>query len=382
MACAPAGESGTLRRVLVATPPNERRPGVAGGELCGFTTACSLLGLPLEFTLQVEAGFGGPRPATVARVEGRRDRLETGYRPHLQPILLCTLGRAGSTWVTQVVGAHPEALAYRPFDFEPRMLDYWMEIVRTLSHPHGYAQAIHPDVTGPRAWFEGRTRAMGPLFLDGDPAVERWVERDSIEELAAFAQRRVDSFYARVAQDQAKAGARRFVERAHEWHEVMLARELYEDARVVFLVRDLRDVLASRLAFNRKTGLRQFGADAAGDDEAYVRGAMREEAAALVQSWRAQEGSSFLLRYEDLVERPAETARALFAQVGLDAAAPTVEATLARAAARMPERQAGHGTTPDPAASIGRWRRDLDPALQAACAEAFGESLAAFGYEV
>ena len=32
-------------------------------------------------------------------------------------------------------------------------------------------------------------------------------------------------------------------------------------------------------------------------------------------------------------------------------------------------------------ASIGRWRDDLSPALQEACAEAFAAPLAAFGYE-
>ena len=109
--------------------------------------------------------------------------------------------------MTHLIGAHPDALAYRPFNFEPRMLDYWLEIVHTASHPHSYAQAIHPDVNQERAWWEGRARWLGPLFLDADPAVGRWVETEAIEEFAAFAQRRVDSFYARVAESQDKPQA-------------------------------------------------------------------------------------------------------------------------------------------------------------------------------
>jgi hypothetical protein len=42
---------------------------------------------------------------------------------------------------------------------------------------------------------------------------------------------------------------------------------------------------------------------------------------------------------------------------------------------------AEHGTAPDPAASVGRWRTDLDDDLARACARSFGEALAKFGYE-
>ena len=117
-----------------------------------------------------------------------------------------------------------------PFDFEPRVLDFWMEIVRTLSHPHSYAQAVDPDVDAERAWWVGRRRSRGPLHVGADPAVERWLETQSVESLAGFAQRQVDAFYESVAAAADKADALRFVERSHEWHEIVLARELYPDA--------------------------------------------------------------------------------------------------------------------------------------------------------
>jgi hypothetical protein len=40
-----------------------------------------------------------------------------------------------------------------------------------------------------------------------------------------------------------------------------------------------------------------------------------------------------------------------------------------------------HKTSPDPESSIGRWRYELDPSLQAICQEAFGDVLKEFGYE-
>ena len=88
-----------------------------------------------------------------------------------------------------------------------------------------------------------------------------------------------------------------------------------------------------------------------------------------------------LLRYEDLMLRPQETLGELFEHIGLAADGDTVSQVLERARARAPERQAGHRTTADENASIGRWRNDLPEALQAACAEAFAGPLAAFGYE-
>jgi hypothetical protein len=41
-----------------------------------------------------------------------------------------------------------------------------------------------------------------------------------------------------------------------------------------------------------------------------------------------------------------------------------------------------HRTSPDIAASIGRWRRDLSPELQERSCEILEEVLAGFGYEV
>jgi hypothetical protein len=362
-----------LRRTLVATAPNTSPPG-------GFSTAVSLLGVPAEFVLEIEAAFDDASPATIARIEGRRPALRTDHQPRFAPILLKTLGRAGSTWVTHLIGAHPQALAYRPFDYEPRVLDYWMEILRTLAQPYSYAQAIDPDVDEGRGWFVGRRRSLGPVDLSPDPAVESWVETRSVEELATFAMQRVDSFYDAVAAAQQRPNASHFVERAHEWHELLLVRELYPDARVVVLVRDMRDLLASRLAFNRKRGVHQFGMDPSTSTEDYVRGTMRKEIDDLHETWTALDGDATLVRYEDLIREPLATVRRLFEEVGLEADDATVAEVVGQARDSRPDRQAGHKTTASDDASIGRWQRDLEPALQEACDEAFAVSLEVFGY--
>jgi hypothetical protein len=261
------------------------------------------------------------------------------------------------------------------------MLDYWLEIVRMMSEPYAYAQAIDPEVKEVPGWWVGRSRSHGPLRLDDEPAVAQWLEGESVEELAGFAQRRLDRFYHRVAESQEKPDAVRFVERTHGIRETDLAHELYGEARELILMRDPRDLLASRMAFNRKTGLAQFGYDRADGPEDYVRGFMRKEIEGMVRHLRIRGDRSFLVRYEDLVSRPEETAQELFTFIGMEADRSTVKAVLEHAREQVPDRQARHKTSSDEAASIGRWRADLPPALQDACDEAFAESLAAFGYE-
>ena len=176
-------------------------------------------------------------------------------------------------------------MTYRAFQFEPRITSYWLEILRTLSNPHTSAQAVDPDVRGEQPWWLGRRRRWGPLDI---PDRGRRMARDeSVEDLACFCRARIDGFYERAAEAAGKPGARRFAERVQDWHDLVLAAELYPRSAEVFLVRDFRDMLASRLAFNRKTDNVRFGREEAATDEEYVNGPMRDHVATLLESWRA-----------------------------------------------------------------------------------------------
>jgi hypothetical protein len=158
-----------------------------------------------------------------------------------------------------------------------------------------------------------------------------------------------------------------------------LARELYPDAREIFLVRDFRDMIASILAFNAKRGVQGFGrAGAAGDRDFVLR--LGDWADALVRAWERRSERAHLLRYEELVTTPRESARDLLAHLGLGAGDGLLDAMVGALDADLPA-LADHATAADPRASIGRWRRDLEPELAEACEEAFGGALEAFGYE-
>jgi hypothetical protein len=98
----------------------------------------------------------------------------------------------------------------------------------------------------------------------------------------------------------------------------------------------------------------------------------------VAQAWEARRGSAHLVRYEDLVLEPESTLAALLRYLGLDAEA-HAEEMAAALVARDPETE-WHRTTPDPRASIGRWREDLSEAARQACEDVLGPELLAFGY--
>ena len=157
--------------------------------------------------------------------------------------------------------------------------------------------------------------------------------------------------------------------------------ELYPDAREVVLVRDFRDMLCSILAFNAKRGVQGFGRDRADSDAEFV-DEMGKPADALARSWEQRASKAHLVRYEDLVSRPAETVEGLLDYVGLDSGQQIVQAMLAELDQAGEEATKHRTTSAATDESIGRWRAELGPELLARCEQAFGPALEAFGYPV
>jgi hypothetical protein len=157
----------------------------------------------------------------------------------------------------------------------------------------------------------------------------------------------------------------------------LLARELYPDAREIFLVRDFRDMVASTFAFNEKRGFQGFGRGRAASDADYVRGIVADSVGELVAAWRARRDGAHLLRYEDLIRSPRETVAAAFEFLGLESGEETVDAAIATLG--EPESEVHRTATADQ--SVDRWQRDLAPDVRDACETALGAALREFGYE-
>jgi hypothetical protein len=371
---------------------NVHRPDIAAKfleaprtENSGFHTSVSVPKTALDLELRVRVVLGDETRVLLGVLHIWYRSMRSDSKPQLQPLMLTTLGRSGSTWVIRLLGQHSQIVAYRPFQYEPRVGSYWMQILKTLSEPANYLAPVTGldwlsfDEVGNNLWQTSSEPSLKvPKLMDSQ--IQQWLNQEGIEALVGFCQGRIDAFYRQVAMVQGETEPVYFAEKyVTDCIIPVLTGEIYPRAREVILVRDLRDVITSILAYNAKRGYSAFGREHLDSDEDYIY-RMRPSALHLLESWKPRSDRAYLLRYEDLISHPAEALGALLKYLELDAAPSTVEGMFQRASEKVPG-QEQHRTSPDAEKSIGRWRRDLNPSLQALCQETFGDVLEEFGYE-
>lgn len=345
---------------------------------CGFDVAVSLLGVPSPFTLWVVATDGAGVRRHLATVSGRRSTVELPAGGGPYPVMVTTLGRTGSTWLTQLLGAHPEILALEPFRLEPRVVSYWAEVCSALARPSSYLAPLVSSEPETEDWWLGRGRTIEDV--GAIPHLEHWLAMAHVTAVAAFCRDRIEAFYRSVSEMRGSAGTPRYVvEKFNPTWVPNLVWELFPAAKEIFLVRDFRDRLASVIDFNHRRGYEAFGRADFDSDEAFVREKVRSDAVTLLEAWRARRDRALLVRYEDMVLEPQQTAATILEYLGLASDAGSVTSMIE--GSRLPDEQtAPHRTAVDAAASVGRWRHDLDGALQRVCDEALGPVLREFGY--
>ena len=370
-------------RLLWRVPTEIARPELAGDypdatgiDAAGFFTVVNSLNLSREFEILVRARLNDASRVNLATLRGRREPLRTGFEPGIDTLMVTTLGRTGSTIMMKVLATHPEIVAYRPFEHEPRAATYWLGVMTTLTDPISYRRQINPsgDIDG--TWWIG-TKPPLPRRLR-DPGLTRWIDVDAVGEIGAFCQSRIEAVYKEIASAAGLSQPRFFAEKYRPDRTPDMTWELYPGAREVILVRDFRDMVASMFAYNAKRGREGFRRDLFDDDAQYVVKEIKGGVSSLAAAWNARRETAHLVRYEDLVLDPQNTVASLLRYLGLDGGE-HAEAMAAALFARDPETEF-HRTTPDPRASIGRWREDLSESARRACEEALAPELKTFGY--
>lgn len=359
---------------------NDAFPQVPRADAGGLWTKIGLLGMPLDFSFDVHVVTADDVSVRLATVRGRRQPLRTRFQPHLQPLLVTTLGRTGSTWLMRLLMEHPEITTHRAFPYESRGAAYWMHLLKVLSEPANHHQATPPAGFDAARWTIGPNPYNHLAYSWNYPALLPWCETEYPEQLALLCQRSIEQFYLATAIQDGVHDAHFFVEKGLPNHIARLLAELYPDGREIMLVRDPRDMLCSILAFNRKRGIITFGREAAASDADFIRAHLRLAVERLFQHWRGRVGAAYLLRYEDLILHPHRALRELLTYVGVDASSSTVDGMLARTTEESVELRE-HRTSTTARDSIGRWQRDLSLELQAICAETFADLLPVLGYE-
>jgi hypothetical protein len=366
---------------ILRLPVTEERPDVASAfaevseaQTSGFRGSLGVLRLPKDFELLVRGILANGTEIPIGTVRGHRQKLQPASPSTPRPLIVTTLGRTGSTWCIWLLQSHPAIVGYRPFQSDARVGSYWMSVLQTLSDPGNYLRQLEAgDATGAEWWMREKTMPMPKL---GDLELAHWLGTERVDEVAAMCRDMVTSFYEHVAAAEGKQAAFFVEKHLPRQSSTDLLLELYPDAAEVVLVRDLRDMFCSILAFNEKRGYTAFGRESASSDEQYIE-TVRRSGQSLLRHLSSEGRNAYLMRYEDLVLQPTKTLEPLLDFIGLDGSlAPDVVDRASVAATGMDH----HMTAPSATASIGRWRRDLEPQLIERCDELLAPLLAEFGY--
>ena len=361
--------------VVRTTVLSEPRPDVgrvfhrSAEELVGFRTRVNLLGLPLQVTLRVAAIVDGT-PVEIGELSLRRDPLRVRLPPDIHPLVVTTMGRTGSVWLSRLVGEHPAIVSYRPFESEPRMGSYWAHVLRALADPASIVQGLAPVEMNEQWWLGQQDQVAIPQVPER--AILDWLARDHPEQTARFCLESASDFYARVAAVQQKTEVVYYAEKYLPSFVPSMLLELDAYAKEIFLVRDPRDQLASVVSWT-SAGRAQFSPDAKTAEE-YVDW-LAPRTKDLLRHWHLRSARSLLVRYEDLVLEPAATLARLFDYLDVDSSPATVAEVLAKAHRATPKLQRQHQTSASAEQSIGRWRDDISPSVWPRLDEVFAAEL-------
>jgi hypothetical protein len=375
------GNDGGVRRFPTGYPRPDVLacyPEAAGAAFAGWWSPVSVVGMNAEFELCVQAVLkDDPRPVPLARIQGRRRPVPHLFEPTIQPLMVTSLGRTGTTWFMRLLAEHPGIVAQRSHPYELRPVWHWMRFLGALTEPSPDAQSSgRLEPLDPQWRVDHLPFSKASLLLA--PTMHEWFGRRFVEQAAEFFRRSAEDCYREIATLQRQDAPAFFAEKHLPDDVPGMVWELYPKAREIFLVRDFRDMLCSIAAFNQKRGNVAFGRNFVATEEQYIH-YVSEVVQRLRKAWDNRRDRACLVRYEDLIAQPKETLATVLNYLGLPADGAQIDEMIGRASVDTPDFE-WHRTAPSVIDSVGRWRRDLSPELQAICQEAFGPALAEFGY--
>ena len=351
-------------------------------EPCGFYHRMNLWGLPAKTVLRIFAVTEDDSRLELATIRLQRTPMPATKNTILDPIILNSIGRTGTTWVMRLLAEHPRIATYKYYPFEGRIASYWLHNV-LAAHQHGGEDASSDSLYAiNREWMN--------VHLGIQPSAFQWFQKSYLEQLAAFCKQSIDRCFLECARSDGRALDSKkytdspeplyFAEKFGAGYVPGLIWEIYPNTREILLVRDFRDMHCSIKSFTDKHGRGDaFGVYSHKNEAGFV-----EHTASridlLVKEWQARKDKIYLLRYEDLILEPETTLARILEYLHLDNSSAVITKLL-EAASKDPRRiMQGHRTSGDVESSVGRWRKELTQEQQDLLDDKFGRYLTLFGY--
>ncbi len=301
--------------------------------------------------------------------------------------------RTGSTWLLRLL-IHPWILARgtasglrAPLPRRGRRLPDVVPIDETYLFHHLAPLRPLPgepaEQPAPDAFVVNGDRRADPGYFFSDEYERAWQP-----ELRRLVLARLHAQSQRAAREHGLADPLVLIKEPNGSHAAELAMSLLPRARLIFLLRDGRDVMDSLLdarSADAWIGAGNMDMSDPGERVAYIRRQARlwlNSTNAVQSAYTAHPDElRRTVRYEDLRANTLDALRPLAEWLGLpsdgDALRESVEANAFEA---IPRRLRGPGT-PRRFATPGRWRENMTPAEQEAMNEIIGPKLRELGYE-
>jgi hypothetical protein len=342
----------------------------------GFSIRLGTLGLSREFSIHISAQYEDGPSIKLCTISAVQTAFQSNYKPSINPIMVTSLGRSGSTLVMKLLMNHPDIIATQIYPYEVRITSYWMRMLSVLSSPKLPGDTNAGDLFG-----KSNTIGPNPFAEKGfvrSESLQKWLNQDYVEKLAVFCQSNIEDYYKQIAREQNREQTKYFAEKIPPSKSQALLWDLYPQAREIILVRDFRDMACSVFAFEKKRGFAGFGKKANESDIQYIQG-LRQTIKQLQQNWLDRKDQAYLVRYEDFIAQPERTTKGVMDYLGLACSSSDI-AKIITAANENAKELNKHKTSDSVESSIGRWKQDLNSDLKQACQDSFGDISEYFGY--
>jgi hypothetical protein len=361
--------NGRVRRVSIQTAERRRicprfaRPDLAGvfgeqaSKRAGFF--CDIWAFNIAATEEVYlvAAVDGEREIVFARLlihASSRALPKLAAFPESSPdplpglLIVNSLGRSGTTLLMERLLRHPKIGGYAVPPYESRF------ILRAALHSRF-------SMSSTRAHYSRRNQWYAHSFGAFD-----WVEDETSEgeRRQILIQTELSRLMAVVSRYQVlleKELGRQIsfiCEKSVSADDDGFLFWIWPKCKSVIMVRDLRDVLCSYIAFDRKRENPQFTKGLDSNPETYFTN-LATYAANLARIKKRRPEDTLVVRYEDLVLHPINCMRQIFESCELDCDDPTLRNVCFIGLPGDADQFGTHGTSYTPESSVGRWQRDL-----------------------